>query len=489
MRTLDDPALPSTELPQAVSPGDARFVVARPAGTGPLVLPLAPSLERRRLRSYIAMLLIDGGLLAGTFAAISQVWFGTTWEPTTVRLASTLLPLYWTVAFTLQVYSIRGLTDLRFAQRRAVLALLLAMAILLFVAFLAKASANYSRFSSASGLGALAAELVLVRSLARPVLRRWLGPRAENVLVIDDGGEDGQGDPLRVPDTYHIEARRYGLVPDLRDPHMLNRIALFMANMDRVLVTCPPERRMAWSLLFKGATIQGEIIDRQVEALGAIMVRHGAGFGSLVVATGPLGMRARVAKRLFDIAFSATTLLFLTPLLALVALAIKLEDGGPVLFTQQRTGRSNRFFTIWKFRSMQVTRADAAGHRSASPEDERVTRIGRFIRRTSIDELPQLINVLRGEMSVVGPRPHAIGSQAGEKLFWEVDERYWLRHALKPGVTGLAQIRGLRGATIQESDLAGRLAADLEYLSGWSLWRDLRIIAATIRVLVHERAF
>jgi lipopolysaccharide/colanic/teichoic acid biosynthesis glycosyltransferase len=118
-----------------------------------------------------------------------------------------------------------------------------------------------------------------------------------------------------------------------------------------------------------------------------------------------------------------------------------------------------------------------------------VTRIGRFIRRTSIDELPQLVNVLLGDMSIVGPRPHAIGSQAGEKLFWEVDERYWLRHALKPGLTGLAQVRGLRGATEHESDLADRLDADLEYLRGWSLWRDLRILVATAKVVIHHRAY
>jgi lipopolysaccharide/colanic/teichoic acid biosynthesis glycosyltransferase len=90
---------------------------------------------------------------------------------------------------------------------------------------------------------------------------------------------------------------------------------------------------------------------------------------------------------------------------------------------------------------------------------------------------------------VVGPRPHAIGSQAGDKLFWEVDERYWLRHSLKPGLTGLAQVRGLRGATDHEDDLAGRLNADLEYIAGWSLWRDMRIVVATLGVLIHDRAF
>ena len=117
------------------------------------------------------------------------------------------------------------------------------------------------------------------------------------------------------------------------------------------------------------------------------------------------------------------------------------------------------------------------------------TRVGRWIRATSIDELPQLANVVVGDMSLVGPRPHALGSQAGAKLFWEVDDRYWQRHSLKPGLTGLAQVRGFRGATGEENDLTSRLQSDLEYLEGWTIWRDLAILFATLRVLVHRNAY
>ncbi len=115
--------------------------------------------------------------------------------------------------------------------------------------------------------------------------------------------------------------------------------------------------------------------------------------------------------------------------------------------------------------------------------------MGRFIRRTSIDELPQLFNVLRGDMSIVGPRPHALGSLAGEHLFWEAADGYWLRHALKPGMTGLAQVRGFRGATRSPEDVRQRVRADLEYLIKWSLWRDVLILLKTCRVVVHENAF
>ena len=121
--------------------------------------------------------------------------------------------------------------------------------------------------------------------------------------------------------------------------------------------------------------------------------------------------------------------------------------------------------------------------------DDRITRVGRVIRATSVDELPQLLNVLLGSMSIVGPRPHALGSLAGQQLFWEVDERYWHRHALKPGITGLAQVRGFRGATHRRDDLTQRLQADLEYILGWSVWRDFGILVSTVRVVVHRNAF
>src|SRR3546814_2483432 len=172
-----------------------------------------------------------------------------------------------------------------------------------------------------------------------------------------------------------------------------------------------------------------------------------------------------------------------------VAIAIKLESRGSVFFRQERLGRGNRLFLVYKFRSMRVEKCDENGDRSTARDDDRITRVGQFIRRTSIDELPQLWNVLRGEMSLVGPRPHALGSRAGGALFWDVDRRYWYRHATKTGLSGLAQVRGYRGATDHHSDLTNRLNADLEYLSGWTLWRDITIILLTARVIMHRHEY
>ena len=138
---------------------------------------------------------------------------------------------------------------------------------------------------------------------------------------------------------------------------------------------------------------------------------------------------------------------------------------------------------------MREEKLDQDGSRSTSRADDRITRIGALIRRTSVDELPQLLNVLRGDMAIVGLRPHALGSRANNKFFWEVDGTYWQRHCLKPGLTGLAQVRGHRGATEIEKDLTDRLQSDLEYIASWSLPHDIAIVFRTIWVLRHDNAY
>jgi len=208
-----------------------------------------------------------------------------------------------------------------------------------------------------------------------------------------------------------------------------------------------------------------------------------------VVSRGPLNLANRAKKRLLDIALTVPVLILIAPLMAVVAILIKLDSPGPIFFKQERIGRGNMLFHILKFRSMKLEQCDGAGATSTQRDDDRITRVGAFIRKTSIDELPQLINVLLGEMSLVGPRPHALGSTAEEQLFWQVDRQYWHRHALKPGITGLAQIRGFRGATETRRDILNRVEADLEYLHGWSLMRDIAILFGTLNVLVHKNAY
>jgi len=454
------------------------------AAVAPAITSAIPGLERRRLQCYLALVCSDIAALFAAFALAGWLYLGIPGVEAGFVLAELLLPVYLTIALYNGAYSLGALQNSTYGGGRSILALLISSSVVVFIAFYTKSSYDFSRVVfTLSAIGA-ASFLLWSRAQMRSFIAWRCGRSVVNELVINDGGP-----ALDLPGVRYIEAGRHDLVPQLSDPVALDRIGTVLRNVDRVIVSCPPDRRADWALILKGANIEGEVIDDSIVALGATGARQAGGRGLLLVSLGPLGLRARVVKRLFDIAVAGIALTVLAPLLIVVALAIVLEDRGSVLFVQRRMGRGNTFFSMYKFRSMVVDELDRDGMRSTARGDTRVTRVGRFIRRTSIDELPQLFNVLGGEMSIVGPRPHAIGSQAGEKHFWEVDQRYWLRHALKPGLTGLAQIRGLRGATERESDLASRLNADLEYLNGWSPWRDIKIMTATFKVLTHDRAY
>lgn len=448
--------------------------------------PVAPSLERRRLRTYAIMLLMDAIAIHLTFSLAGLLYEGGWWLPRNMLAAQILLPVFFTIALYNETYGGKALDNWVFASRRALTALLISAALLNFVAFYTKSNAEFSRVSVTLGLLMSAATIVLLRRLFAEVIARFWGGRTKNQLIIDDGGVG-----ITLDHSVTISAQEYQLDPTSHDPFMFDRLGKLLQNQDKIVVSTPRERREHWAFLLKSAGVYGEIVSEPAHSLGAMGVHRydKQDRTSLVVSTGPLGLRARISKRMFDVVVAGVALLVLSPLLLFIALRIKLEDGGPVLFVRRRLGRGNQFFNMLKFRSMRVEQNDANGSRSTARDDDRVTKIGAFIRRTSIDELPQLINVLRGEMSVVGPRPHALGSQAGDKLFWEVDAQYWARHCLKPGLTGLAKVRGHRGATEEEKDLTDRLQSDLEYIAGWSLKRDVEIVFQTAMVLKHDNAY
>jgi Undecaprenyl-phosphate glucose phosphotransferase len=195
----------------------------------------------------------------------------------------------------------------------------------------------------------------------------------------------------------------------------------------------------------------------------------------------PLSIEERVMKRVFDIVVAGAGLLALLPFLAMIAVLIKLDSRGPIFFRQTRGGFNHRPFRIFKFRTL-TTQDDGPVVRQVCRDDARLTRIGRLLRRSSIDELPQLINVLRGEMSLVGPRPHAAAHNSEyEKLIGN----YAFRHHVKPGLTGLAQVNGLRGETTVES-MQKRVEFDLRYINNWSIWLDVKLIAKTPWVVLRE---
>jgi putative colanic acid biosynthesis UDP-glucose lipid carrier transferase len=190
-----------------------------------------------------------------------------------------------------------------------------------------------------------------------------------------------------------------------------------------------------------------------------------------------------LVKRLSDIVLSIVILILISPLLLIVAVAVKLSSPGPVIFRQRRYGLDGKQILVYKFRSMTVTE-DGSSVQQATKNDNRITPLGAILRKTSIDELPQFINVLQGRMSIVGPRPHAV---AHNEMYRKLIKGYMVRHKVKPGITGWAQVNGYRGETDTLDKMEGRIEYDLDYLRNWSLWLDLYIIAKTIRLVFKDQ--
>jgi Undecaprenyl-phosphate glucose phosphotransferase len=194
-------------------------------------------------------------------------------------------------------------------------------------------------------------------------------------------------------------------------------------------------------------------------------------------------------KRAEDLVLGGLLLLAVSPVMIAAAVAIRLDSRGPVLFRQKRFGFNNKLINVYKFRSMYHDMRDENCDKQTVRNDPRITRVGDFLRRTSIDELPQLLNVVLGDMSLVGPRPHAVNTRAAGKLFEEVVGEYAVRHKVKPGITGWAQVNGWRGETDTEEKIVRRVECDLYYMEHWSLFLDIEIVFRTIGTLIGKNVY
>lgn len=451
--------------------------------------PIAGRRARRRMFAHMQLRLIDLLGMASGYGIMLMMSASAQATRIDIRAMAALAVIYMLVASNFRAYAMDAFQGSKASVGRAILSFVVPVNLIGLLAMQLGASsalveALLLRVSPAACLGLVAARVLFAIYSVRAVRSgRFEWPL---VLLITDDVSD-----LDVPaGMMVVEAARYGLRPDITDPDALDVLGRIVGGAERIIVACSAERRVQWSMALKGANVDAEIITSEIAALGPIGVGLYHGYTTIKVSTGPLGLRDRAIKRLFDIVVASAAILCLAPLMLVTALAVRLDSPGPIFFRQKRIGRGNRIFYMHKFRSMYVAQQDADGGRLTSGRnDDRVTRVGRFIRATSIDELPQLLDVLRGDMSIVGPRPHALGAKAGETLYWHVDPTYWHRHAVKPGMTGLAQVRGFRGTTFTHSDLTDRLQADLEYLSGWTLLRDMMITASTVKVLVGSKAF
>jgi Undecaprenyl-phosphate glucose phosphotransferase len=362
--------------------------------------------------------------------------------------------------------------------------------------FLLKLGSNYSRGSvigfSVIGLGALMGWRTFLRaSLGRSILRGTLaGPRA---IVIGGSEELSALSSLDVLQKYgmrevgRFEFSRTENFSCERDVANAAIVAARAINAEQILLAlswADTRRRDFLSEKLRVLPLPVRLLPDQ--AADSIFSRCARQFGSEILfdlQQAPLSQLSLVSKRILDVTLSTVALVLSLPLLLLVSIAIKLDSPGPILFRQSRRGFNGKDFRIYKFRSMTVLE-DGESISQARRGDHRVTRVGRVLRTTSIDELPQLFNVLWGEMSLVGPRPHAI---AHDSAYNESIANYAFRHHVKPGITGWAQVCGSRGETAKLDLMKKRVELDIWYINHWSLWLDMWIILLTCFEVVRGR--
>jgi Undecaprenyl-phosphate glucose phosphotransferase len=272
------------------------------------------------------------------------------------------------------------------------------------------------------------------------------------------------------------EARREALATDIRRAIETTR----MRQPEAVFIIAPwSETELIDSCVEELLTIPVEIHlgpERILDRFDHVRISKLGPMATLQVTRAPLSAFEVLQKRIFDIVVSASALVLLAPLLACVAILIRINSRGPVLFFQRRYGFNQQPFRIIKFRTM-TTLEDGDMVRQATRSDSRVTPIGRWLRRFNLDELPQLVNVLKGDMSLVGPRPHPLSH---DRKYEQKISRYARRHNVRPGITGWAQVNGFRGETDTDEKMRQRVDHDLHYIDNWSLWFDIRILVLTL---------
>jgi Undecaprenyl-phosphate glucose phosphotransferase len=375
--------------------------------------------------------------------------------------------------------------------------------VLTFLAFLAKISVSVSRASFLIFMGIAPIALLAMRKFEKYVLegaieRGAIGRR--NVVLVGDHFEIaalderdllalfGAGNVTRftLTDAKELGSQQSG------DIATFKAISHFVRDSDasEILLAVPWQDTTRIEFLreqMKLLPVWSRLLpDTRVRTLSNYTSSARQKVISIVIQRAPLRASGLALKRAVDLVFGLVALILLSPVIALAAIAIQLEGSGPIIFRQYRKGFNGRQFVMFKFRSMRVQENGQNGEAvtQATRNDPRVTRVGALLRASSIDELPQILNVIRGEMSLIGPRPHAI---AHDDHFEQVLEDYAFRHHVKPGITGWAQVHGLRGATPTIDLISRRVKMDLWYINNWSLWLDVQIILKTMFEVLRKR--
>ncbi len=412
-----------------------------------------------------------------------------------ILMASAALPL---IAEALKLYTVHAVLNPFEHTTRLATAWTLIFAAIAVAVFMTKAGHSYSRVWLGTwyltGLLALAAG----RMVAAALVRRWnRNGRLDRRAVLVGGGEAAAKLISALKNSSNADVSVVGIFDDRddqRSPPVENGLPKLgnigelvdfvrRARIDMLIVVLPLSAEARLLQVLKRLWVLP--VDIRLSAYSQRLRYRPRAYSYignvplLDVFDKPIGDWGGLLKAIEDKVISFLALLLLAPIMLMVALAVKLESKGPVFFKQKRYGFNNDLIEVYKFRSMFHEMRDADANRLATRNDPRVTRVGRFIRKSSLDELPQLFNVLRGELSLVGPRPHPTKAKAANQLYDDVVDGYFARHRVKPGITGWAQVNGWRGETDTAEKLQRRIEHDLYYIENWSLAFDLKILLRT----------
>ena len=408
--------------------------------------------------------------------------------------------------FVAQILGLYGrdtlLSGARANARQGILAATLALGLLLLLAFMSKMIGPVSRVWFLSWIGLIFVIVVSIRLSWSLIIERALrqGYCIERAVVIADSMATAAelGELLGRESSGQVGVVFSMAVPESDWPNEILVIehAIRTRACDRIILGGFEQKLASFQRLLDRLAL----IAVDITVVPGLIVPGLAGLGGAVtrvdrignlpavgVMSHPLTALQSFLKRAEDLVIATLALVFFAPILAAVAIGIRLDSRGPVFFTQVREGHNGRVFKLFKFRTMYVDMTDRAALRQTSRNDPRVTRFGTILRRTSLDELPQLLNVLRGEMSIVGPRPHALGMTALGMQLRELLHTYDARHRLRPGITGWAQVRNCRGEITTVEKLRQRVFLDCDYINRWSLALDFWIIFKTILLVFNDR--
>lgn len=401
------------------------------------------------------------------------------------------------------LYKFSRLTNVGFQIGRSIAAVAVLFLTLLVVLYLAKVSATYSRGWMLLWFALTAGGVATLRLALSPILERWIrqGRIAPRVAIV------GSGEPAERLASYmrgfrdapvafcgifddRAGARARGATtPPTGTIDELCELARTQ-EIDQIILATPQisEERLA-EILQKMRSLPVDVRlcrDTLEFCLPQSSYEYCGIVPLLRLYDKPISDWGMLAKRLEDVLLAGALLLITGPVLLCIAALVKLDSPGPAIFKQQRYGFNNRVITVWKFRTMYADQTDEGGEKQIMKGDPRVTRIGDSLRRWSLDELPQLINVLMGDMSIVGPRPHPLMCGVAGRLFEEVVEEYAARHRVRPGITGWAQVHGWHGAADTDEKIHERVKHDLYYIDNWSILLDLKILFMTAYIVLRR---